>query len=157
LHFDNNESAALALTPNYSDGESRRRRMRKRVRELARNVVAKPLSYVAPLPQVAVGAVLRDATIKAVDKAVEEVMHWRRMRKRVREPASNVVAKPFSYVAPFPQAVVATALRDATIKVVDMAVEEVMHRRTTGGGGVGENENASSLSSPSSSSSLDGM
>lgn len=58
------------------DDDNRRRRMRKRVRELARNVVAKPLSYATPMPQ-AVAAVLRDATMKAVDMAVEEVMNRR--------------------------------------------------------------------------------
>jgi hypothetical protein len=71
------------------------------------------------------------------------------MRKRVRELASNVVSKPLSYVASMPQAAVPALLRDAVMKAVDMAVEEVMNWRTTGGGGVGENGNVRSSSSSS--------
>lgn len=57
-------------------GSDRRKRMRDRVKEIARNVVAKPIAYAAPMPQ-AVAAVLKDATMKAVDMAVDEVMNGR--------------------------------------------------------------------------------
>ena len=52
---------------------SRRQNIRKRVASLARTMVIKPLSYAAPMPQ-AIGAVLKDATLGAIDMAVDEVM-----------------------------------------------------------------------------------
>lgn len=48
--------------------------IRKRISTLARNLVIKPLSYAAPMPQ-AIGAVLKDATLGAIDLAVDEVMN----------------------------------------------------------------------------------
>jgi hypothetical protein len=81
--IDNNESNVALTTPKVSndENESRRRRMRKRVRELARNIVG---------PQ-AVAAVLRDATMKAVDMAVEEVM----FRRNARSSSSLSSLAPF--------------------------------------------------------------
>jgi hypothetical protein len=54
----------------------RRRFLRNRVVELARNWVVNPMATARPMPQ-AVVAVLRDATMQAVDMAVDEVMHHR--------------------------------------------------------------------------------
>jgi len=59
-----------------NDDNNRRRRLRKRVREIAKNIVVKPISYAAPMPQ-AVASVLKDATLRAVDMAVEEVVNRR--------------------------------------------------------------------------------
>jgi hypothetical protein len=89
------------------------------------------------------------STRPPVDKDADDDNRRRRMRKRVRELARNVVAKPLSYAAPMPQAV-AAVLRDATMKAVDMAVEEVMNRRTVNG------ENGNAISSSLSTSSLGG-
>lgn len=55
---------------------NRRRRIQQRVASLARNLVIKPISYATPMPQ-AIASVLKDATLSAVDMAVEEVMNRR--------------------------------------------------------------------------------
>jgi len=58
----------------FPSDDSRQQRIRKRVAEMARKVVFNPLANAAPMPK-AVAAVLKDATMKAVDMAVEEVMN----------------------------------------------------------------------------------
>jgi hypothetical protein len=57
----------------FSSDSNRRKNIRNRVASLARNMVLKPISYAAPMPQ-AIGAVLKDATMGAIDMAVDEVM-----------------------------------------------------------------------------------
>jgi hypothetical protein len=57
-----------------SSSHNRRQRIRKRVSELARRIVQAPInaaSSITPMPQ-AVASVLKDATLNAVDLAVEE-------------------------------------------------------------------------------------
>jgi hypothetical protein len=65
---DNDAPLLNGIELDSVNDESRRRRMRKRVREI--------VSYAVPMPQ-AVAAVLRDATMRAVDMAVEEVANRR--------------------------------------------------------------------------------
>jgi len=53
---------------------SRRKRARKRIADLARRIILSPIqtaSSIAPMPK-AIAAVLKDATLNAVDLAVEE-------------------------------------------------------------------------------------
>jgi hypothetical protein len=73
--------AAASQTPSPHDDddssqppseERRRKRIRTRIAELARNVMIKPLASAAPMPA-AIAALLKDATINAVDMAVDEV------------------------------------------------------------------------------------
>ncbi|GKY99240.1 hypothetical protein MPSEU_000879300 [Mayamaea pseudoterrestris] len=61
--------------------------IRKRVASMARNMVIKPLSYATPMPQ-AIGAVLKDATLGAIDMAVDEVMN--RSAKTSRKGVSSL-------------------------------------------------------------------
>lgn len=75
LHLSNNNNDNDSNSP---DNETYRRKIRNRVTNLAQKLVVKPLSYAAPMPQ-AVAAVLKDATLKAVDLAVEEV--WARKKQ----------------------------------------------------------------------------
>ena len=66
-HDNNNNNSS-------SSSSSRQRRMRQRIRELAKNVVWKPIqtaTTIAPMPQ-AIATVLKDATLNAVDMAVDE-------------------------------------------------------------------------------------
>jgi len=51
----------------------------KRLARLARNIVVKPISYAAPMPQ-AIASVLKEATLGAVDMAVLQVEKRRRRR-----------------------------------------------------------------------------
>ena len=53
--------------------ETRRKKIRKKVKELANTFVVRPIVSTVPLPK-AIASVLKDATIGAVDMAVEEVM-----------------------------------------------------------------------------------
>jgi len=73
----------LASTPNDDDKEpeleneeGRQRNIRKKVKQLAHNFVVRPIVSTAPLPR-AIASVLRDATVSAVDMAVEEVLSRR--------------------------------------------------------------------------------
>lgn len=62
---------------------SRRRRARQRIRELARKIVLKPIqtaTTIAPMPQ-AIAEVLKDATLNAVDMAVDDG-EWSPSRSR---------------------------------------------------------------------------
>lgn len=65
--------------------ETRRKKIRKKVKELANMFVVRPIVSTVPLPG-AIASVLRDATIGAVDMAVEEVM------SRKQGGIANVVA-----------------------------------------------------------------
>ena len=66
---DNNSSSSSS-----SSSSSRQRRMRQRIQEVAKNVVWKPIltaTTIAPMPQ-AIATVLKEATLGAVDMAVDE-------------------------------------------------------------------------------------
>jgi Polyketide cyclase / dehydrase and lipid transport len=62
--------------------ESRRAKIQQRVSSLARNLVIKPIAYAAPMPS-AIASVLKEATLGAVDMAVDEVIRGRERRRRV--------------------------------------------------------------------------
>ena len=71
---ENDDNDNVAGEDESSAASSRRRRMRKRVADLARMIVLAPIktaSSISPMPQ-AVASVLKDATLNAVDLAVEE-------------------------------------------------------------------------------------
>ena len=77
-------------TPEDEEDEmSRRARIRRRVTELARNIIIKPISYAAPMPQ-AIASVLKDATLGALDMAVEEVIGRRGSRKIGKNSAGQL-------------------------------------------------------------------
>lgn len=65
--------------------ETRRKKIRKKVKELANMFVVRPIVSTVPLPG-AIASVLKDATIGAVDMAVEEVM------SRKQGGSANVLA-----------------------------------------------------------------
>jgi hypothetical protein len=56
--------------------ERQQRNIRNKVKQLANNLVVRPIVSTAPLPR-AIASVLRDATVGAVDMAVEEVVSRR--------------------------------------------------------------------------------
>ena len=58
------------------DESPRTARMRQKMASLARNIVVRPIASAAPVPG-AIAAILKDATLGAVDMAVEEVMSRR--------------------------------------------------------------------------------
>lgn len=70
-----NDDDANNVSDSTSTGRTRRRqRIRERVSDLARRIVLAPIhaaSSITPMPQ-AVASVLKDATLNAVDMAVEE-------------------------------------------------------------------------------------
>jgi hypothetical protein len=57
--------------------EPQERNIRKKVKDLAKSFVVRPIVSTAPLPR-AIASVLRDATVGAVDMAVDEVVSRRR-------------------------------------------------------------------------------
>ena len=79
---DDNNSASNGSSDPANNDESRRIKIQKRVANLARNLVIKPITYAAPMPQ-AIASVLKEATLGAVDMAVEEVLKGRERRKRL--------------------------------------------------------------------------
>ena len=87
--------SASASSSSYSDELSRRQRIRKRVTDLARRMVIRPISNAAPLPQ-AIASVLKDATLNAVDMAVEEVIITRNSVRRASEGGNNENRLPLS-------------------------------------------------------------
>lgn len=56
--------------------ERKQRNIRKKVKQLANNFVVRPIVSTVPLPR-AIASVLKDATVSAVDMAVEEVLSRR--------------------------------------------------------------------------------
>ena len=66
---DNNE----AVENNSATDENRRMRFRNQLSKFARNMVVRPIASAVPMPR-AIASVIRDATVDAVDMAVEEVM-----------------------------------------------------------------------------------
>jgi hypothetical protein len=103
--YDNDEEPA---------GESTRSlKIRERVASLARNMVIKPLSYAAPMPQ-AIGAVLKDATLGAIDMAVDEVM------SRKKRASMNVPPDPLDHTG-----VDVVSLIDDAFRPLEETLEEL--------------------------------
>ena len=95
---------SLASTPNGEepiqpeDEESRQRKIRKKVRDLAHTFVVRPIVSTAPLPR-AIASVLKDATLSAVDMAVDEVISRRKStvsKEGSISSLSNVVAADYN-------------------------------------------------------------
>ena len=63
----------LITSEESQEEETRRKKIRKKVRELANTFVVRPIVSTAPLPR-AIAMVLKDATLSAVDMALEEVL-----------------------------------------------------------------------------------
>ena len=72
LHSDPPAKSGSDTVNGKNNGSSKTAMLRKRVGSLARNIVVRPISTAYSMPK-AVAEVLKDATINAVDLAVEEV------------------------------------------------------------------------------------
>ena len=68
-----------------------RRRLRKRVMELAKTMVLTPISYASPLN---VGAVLSDATLNAVDMAVDDLVARRSTHSQQQQQQDHTRGDP---------------------------------------------------------------